>query len=172
MERLQVQDVVNYDIRLLQIWSMTSKHTGRWKRQRRSIVQKQKRRWNIPMAHIKVCKISTSHLIGFTTTTSCRLRHCFIAAIECVEWKRSKRYGRVSVGRIHSDVGGTKQVLNVFINGRTRYATTSFFGDTLRNKTFLSELCNTSTGGTSPHPCLSASWPCCQRILAASCQLR
>ena len=42
----------------------------------------------------------------------------------------------MSVGRIHSDVGGTKQVLNVFINGRTRYATTSFFGDTLRNKTF------------------------------------
>ena len=33
------------------------------------------------MAHIKVCKISTSHLIGFTTTTSCRLGHCLIAAM-------------------------------------------------------------------------------------------
>ena len=50
------------------------------------------------MAHIKVCKISTSHLIGFTTTTSCRLRHCFIAAI-VYEIAKDPKDTAVSVGR-------------------------------------------------------------------------
>ena len=48
----------------------------------------------ISMAHIKVCKISTSHLIGFTTTTSCRLGHCLIAAMYgmlCMIGKDSKK---------------------------------------------------------------------------------
>ena len=66
-------------------------------------------------SHINVCKISTSHLIGFTTTTSCRLGHCLIAAMYgmlCMIAKDPKKiWQSVRVGRIQIQILSSRTTL-------------------------------------------------------------